>query len=915
MTRTPACDPASAHQVESVEQPLSMPACSCVPTVAPISAASVQVPVQGMTCAACAARVQRVLHKLPGVGQASVNLATGQASVTWAADATAAQRSVAAVVAAIGHAGYTVPCHPVALQVQGMTCAACSARVQRVLDRQPGVLQAHVNLATQQAHVTLLVADAALLPAAVAELAAVVARAGYPARPTGGEGAGHMNSGSAGEQAQQHALPCDAAEDWQMRERRALARDLLWAAVLTLPVFVLEMGGHAVPAFHHWVLHTIGQKLNWLVQCLLATLVLAGPGRRFFAAGIPALLRGAPDMNALVAVGASAAYLYSLVATFVPGWLPAGTVHVYYEAATVIVTLILLGRSLEARARGQASQAIAQLVGMQPRTARVRSADGTVCDTDIASIRVGDLLDIRPGERIALDGTVTEGRSHVDESMLTGEPLPVEKIVGAPVTGGTLNGNGALTVAVTRTGADTVLAHIIRLVQQAQGARLPIQAVVDRITLWFVPAVMGLSALTFIAWLLWGPPPALGLALVNAVAVLIIACPCALGLATPTSIMVGTGRAAQLGILLRKPDALQKLQSVRVVAVDKTGTLTAGRPQLTELLLAPGGGASQFPGLDGQQACDAVLALVAAVQTRSEHPIARAITEAAQARGLVLPAVQGFEAVTGYGVHASVQEDTGAAAVSVHIGADRYMRQLGLGAAVDGFADQAARLAGEGHTPLYAAVRGELVALLAVADPLRPGTRQAIAALHAQGLKIAMLTGDNHRTAHAIARELGIDDVVAEALPADKVQAVQRLQARHGPLAYVGDGINDAPALAHADVGLAVGSGTDIAIETADVVLLSGPTRQGLCAVPDAIALSRATLGNIRQNLFWAFAYNAALIPVAAGVLYPVNGTLLSPMFAAGAMALSSVFVVTNALRLRRFSPQAVAQSLSQQAG
>src|SRR5690606_14026691 len=597
---------------------------------------------------------------------------------------------------------------------------------------------------------------------------------------------------------------------------------------------------------------------------------------RFYQQGFPALARLAPDMNSLVAVGTSAAYLYSVVATFMPQLLPEGTVNVYYEAAAVIVALILLGRYLEAKARGRTSEAIQRLVGLQARTARVQR-DGQVVDLPIGEVVLDDVVEVRPGERVPVDGLVLEGQSYVDESMITGEPVPVVKESGSAVVGGTINQTGAFTLRATAVGGQTVLAQIIRLVEQAQASKLPIQAVVDKVTMWFVPAVMGAALLTFLVWLVVGPEPALTFALVNAVAVLIIACPCAMGLATPTSIMVGTGRGAELGVLFRKGEALQLLKDASVVAVDKTGTLTEGRPVLTDLELADGFERSS------------VLGQIAAVESRSEHPIARAIVDAAKDEGISLPDLTDFESVTGMGVRAS------AGGAPVHVGADRYMRELGLDVAI--FADTAQRLGREGKSPLYAAIDGKLAAIIAVADPIKPTTPAAIAMLHLLGLKVAMITGDNQVTARAIADRLDIDEVVAEVLPEGKVDAVRRLKAEHGRVAFVGDGINDAPALAEADVGLAIGTGTDVAMEAADVVLMSGD----LLGVPNAIALSKATISNIRQNLFWAFAYNTALIPVAAGALYPAFGILLSPMFAAGAMALSSVFVLGNALRLRRF--------------
>ena len=809
-------------------------------------AEKISLPVEGMTCASCVGRVERALKKLPGVTDAAVNLATERADVT----VNGADR--ASLIAAIEKAGYQVPQQTLELSVAEMTCASCVARVERALKKVPGVSSASVNLATERATVQGSADARALIDA--------ITRAGYPAR---------LASSSA---AMQQEL-----EQRKQAEQAALKRDLLLAAMLTLPVFILEMGSHMIPAMHHWVQDTIGLQNSWYLQFVLTTLVLIGPGRRFFTLGFPALLRGAPDMNSLVAVGASAAYAFSIVATFFPRLLPAGTVNVYFEAAAVIVTLILLGRYLEARAKGRTSEAIQRLVGMQARTARVRR-DGRVQEVPIAEVRPGDIVEVRPGERVPVDGELAEGESWIDESMISGEPLPVQKRLGASVTGGTVNQTGAFAFRATAVGEATMLAQIIRMVEQAQGGKLPIQGLVDRITMWFVPAVMTLAVLTFLVWLIWGPEPALTFGLVNGVAVLIIACPCAMGLATPTSIMVGTGRGAELGVLFRKGEALQALQEVRVVAFDKTGTLTEGRPELTDLVLASG------------FRREAVLPLLAAAEARSEHPIARAIVAAAD--GMDLPEVSRFDSVTGFGIAAE------AGGQRVEIGADRYMQQLGL--QVDVFADEARRMGDEGKSPMYAAIDGRLAAVLAVADPIKPSTPAAIQAMHAMGLRVAMVTGDNHRTADAIARQLGIDEVVAEVLPEGKVAAIQQLR-QHGKLAFVGDGINDAPALAEADVGLAVGTGTDIAIEAADVVLMTGR----LTAVSDAIALSRATMRNIRQNLFWAFAYNTALIPVAAGVLYPAFGILLSPVFAAGAMALSSVFVLGNALRLRRFRPAA----------
>ncbi len=816
--------------------------------------APISLPIEGMTCASCVGRVEAALRKVAGVGTVAVNLATGRAVIAPGGNT---EIDRAALVAAIEKAGYEVPAQTVEFEIEGMTCASCIGRVERALRAVPGVDTAAVNLATQRATVRGGAATEALL--------AAVDKAGYSARKTGG---------ASGAQAGGDGL----AAARQDADREALKRDVVLATVLAAPVFVLEMGSHLVPAIHLWVMDTIGMGPSWYLQFVLTTLVLVLPGRRFYVKGVPALLRLAPDMNSLVMLGTLAAYTYSVIATFAPGLLPAGTVNVYYEAAAVIIALILLGRFLEAKAKGRTSQAIQRLVGLQPKVVHVLR-DGLFTDVPVDAVAVGDVLQVRPGERIPLDGDVIEGDTYVDESMLSGEPVPVRKVPGSGVVGGTVNQQGAITVRASAVGAQTVLAQIIRLVEQAQGSKLPIQAVVDRVTMWFVPAVMVAAGLTFLVWLAFGPAPSLGFALVNAVAVLIIACPCAMGLATPTSIMVGTGRGAELGVLFRKGEALQSLRDASVVALDKTGTLTEGRPTLTDLLTSPGYERKE------------VLALLAAVEANSEHPIARALVEAAEREGLERPAATGFGSVTGMGVHALV------GARRVEIGADRYMHQLGLD--VVEFAQAAEGLGRDGKSPLYVAIDGRLAAIVAVADPVKAGTAAAVAALHGLGLKVAMVTGDNRRTANAIAAQLGIDDVVAEVLPDGKVEAVKRLRAAHGAVAFVGDGINDAPALAEADVGLAIGTGTDVAMEAADVVLMSG----SLHGVPNAIALSKATIGNIRQNLFWAFAYNTALIPVAAGMLYPVYGLLLSPVFAAGAMALSSVFVLANALRLRGFKP------------
>jgi heavy metal translocating P-type ATPase len=754
----------------------------------------------------------------------------------------------------------------VSVAVDGMSCASCVGRVEKAIRAVPGVADAAVNLATGRAEVTFSADEADA--GAVADR---IRRAGYEAEILGDAPGGADFESSARDREAREA-------ETREREIGGLKRAVILSAALTLPIFVLDMGSHFIPPFHHWLLATLGQQNLFYLLFALATIVQFGPGLRFYRKGWPALIRGGPDMNSLVMLGTSAAWGYSVVATFIPQVLPAGTVHVYFEASAVIITLILVGRYLEAIARGRTNEAIRRLISLQAKTARV-VRDGREIELAIDAVRLGDILVVRPGEKIPVDGVVAEGRSYVDQSMITGEPVPELKEAESEVVGGTINKTGSFTFRATRIGADTLLAQIVRMVEQAQGAKLPIQALVDRVTMWFVPAVIGAALATFAIWLAFGPAPALTFALVNAVAVLIIACPCAMGLATPTSIMVGTGKAAELGILFRRGGALQSLRNAGVIALDKTGTLTKGRPELTDLVVAPGFGETE------------VLRLVASLEARSEHPIGAAIVEAARGRGLSLVEAEGFEAEPGFGVSGTIKGRRVAA------GADRSMRALGLDVAA--FAETAERLANDGKTPLYAAIDGRLAAIIAVADPIKEESPAAIAALHAAGLRVAMITGDNRRTAEAIARTLGIDTVIAEVLPGGKVDAIRSLRRDASKVAFVGDGINDAPALAEADVGIAIGTGTDIAIESAEVVLMSGDVRN----VANAIALSRATIRNIKQNLFWAFAYNTLLIPLAAGALYPAFGILLSPVFAAVAMAASSVCVVTNALRLKGFRP------------
>jgi Cu+-exporting ATPase len=761
----------------------------------------------------------------------------------------------------------TDPIEIVSFPVEGMTCASCVNRITRFLRKVDGVEDANVNLAAESATVRF---DPAVVT--VTDLASAVEAAGYVARI---------------EQAATSDREVDVQEAAEARGERdeaaarhlaSLRRRLVVAAVLTIPI----LGGLARM--------TIAPGLPALLsnpcfQLALATPVQLWAGWPFYAGAWKAIRHRSADMNTLIAVGTTAAFAYSLAAIVVPDFFEAAGLGMgeagpplYFDTAAAIITLILLGRFLEARARLHTSDAIRRLIGLAPKTARV-IRDGMETDMLIGEVRVGDLLRVRPGESIAVDGVVIDGSSGVDESMITGESLPIGKHADDLVIGGTMNTTGTLTFRATRVGADTVLARIIRLVSEAQGSRAPIQRLADVVTGYFVPAVLGLATLTFVIWFAIGPAPAFNLALLNTVAVLIIACPCALGLATPTSIMVGTGKGAEAGVLFRNAEALERLGSVRAVVLDKTGTLTEGKPRVTDVVR-----------VQDAPTEDRLLALVAAAERGSEHPLADAIVrDAVEIRGLTVPEASAFGAIAGGGISATVD------GLAVLVGRPGLLQAAGIATTeLDAAADA---LAVDGKTPVFAAIDGRPAAVIAIADTLKAGSVEAVAQLHRLGLEVAMLTGDNRRTAEAIARAAGIDRVIADVRPDGKAAAIKALQTDGRSVAMVGDGVNDAPALASAEVGVAMGTGTDVAMESAGVTLMSGDLR-GLVT---AIALSRATMGNIRQNLFWAFAYNVVLIPVAMGALYPFAGILLDPILAAAAMALSSVTVVSNALRLRRF--------------
>ncbi len=741
------------------------------------------------------------------------------------------------------------------LAIQGMTCASCVSRVERALKKTPGVATAEVNFATSRATV---VYDPAVTSSR--GLTAAVHDAGYEASKV------EDDAGSLGE--------TSAEADSARKEYEVLKRRVIFAAVLTIPLMVLAMSHGKIP----W-LNFPGANL---VQFLLATPVVFFAGGRFFRAAARSFAHGSADMNTLVALGTGVAWGYSTLVVFAPhlaGAHSPGMVHVYFEAAAAIVTLILLGRMLEARARGRTGEAIRKLMDLQPPTAAVVRDGGVEMQLPVQQVVAGDVVVIRPGDRIPVDGTLTEGHSSVDESMLTGESLPVAKAVGDEVFGGTMNTAGAFRFKATRIGRDSALGQIVRMVQEAQGSKAPIARLADSVSGYFTWVVLAIALLTFAVWMVVGPEgEQFSRAMMSAVAVLIIACPCALGLATPTAIMVGTGRGAELGILIRNGEVLERAHKLTMVVFDKTGTLTQGTPKLTDVMA-----------LDGANEAE-VLRLAAAAEEGSEHPLAQAIIGAARERGLEPSGAEKFEAVAGHGIAARVDGR------DVLVGAERLMELRGVEVSAEARAEMN-RLASHARAPLLVAVDGRLAAVMAVADPIKAEAEEAVASLKEMGLKVVMLTGDNRAVAEAVGKLVGIDQVLAEVLPDGKSTEVRRLQESGEVVAMVGDGINDAPALVQADLGVAMRTGTDLAMESADITVVRGDVR----AVTDAVALARATFRTIRQNLFWAFAYNVAAIPLAAGVLYPWTGWTLSPIVASAAMSLSSVTVVTNSLRLKRF--------------
>jgi Cu+-exporting ATPase len=808
--------------------------------------------VTGLNCGSCVNRAEQAIRRVPGVETASVNLSTARAHVAFDAGHDPAE-GLNRVDSQLDDAGYPARHESIQLALSGLTCGGCVRTVENALNALPGVVNASINLGMGTADVEVI---AGSLDSA--DLIKAVEAAGY----------GAERRGDAGDEA--------PGQDAAAREQAVLRRRVLTAAAFAVPLVAIAMGRH-IPGGAAWFAQWLPERAWIAVEWLLATPIVFWAGRDFFRKGLTEMRHRAPAMSSLVMIGAGAAYGYSLLALLVPGMFPPGTAGSYFEAAGVIITLILVGRYLEQIARGRTSMAIKRLLGMQARTARVVRDEGPT-EVDIHAVARGETVMIRPGERIPVDARVSEGQSRVDESMISGEPVPVAKSEGDRLVAGTVNGQGSLTATVTEVGADTVLAQIIGMVEKAQAEKPPIQQMADRIAGVFVPVVLVVALLTAAIWLTVGPEPVLSYAFVATVSVLLIACPCAMGLATPTAVMVATGKGAENGLLLRRGAALESLARTDTVVLDKTGTLTLGRPQVTDQIGATGSD-------------DDVLTLMAAVESHSEHPLADAVVAAARERGLAWPTATGFEAVSGYGVHARVDDRY------VHIGAAHYMEWLGVDTTA--VQTEVEALMQAAKTPVYAAVDGQLLGVVAIADPPRPESAAVIAALRAQGLRVAMVTGDQAATAHALADRLGIDEVMAGVLPDAKAREVQRLQGEGRRVAFVGDGINDAPALARADVGIAIGTGTDVAIEAGDAVLM----RADLNGLLNAVALARRTHRTIKGNFVWAYGYNVLLIPVAAGLLFPFTGWLLNPMAAAAAMSLSSLFVLTNSLRLRRFRP------------
>jgi len=807
--------------------------------------------ITGMTCTTCAATIEKGLAETPGVEKANVNFASEKASIEY----DPAKVNLTKLKNTISQIGYGVATKKSIFPVGGMTCASCVSRVEEALSSVPGVVSANVNLASEKATVEYTEETN------IADLRRAVEEAGY-------------EIGAEAETLEDVTL---AAQ----RELRSVRNHFIFSAILAASIMILM-----------WLPVFAGKPhLLWA----LATPVQFWAGWRFYRGAWGALRHKTADMNTLVAVGTSAAYFYSMIAVIFPNLFAATGVELglYFDTSAMIITLILLGRFLETRARGQTSEAIKKLIGLNPKTALV-VRNGEEKEISVEDVQVGDLILVRPGERVPVDGTIREGYSSIDESMITGESIPIEKKAGDEVIGASINKTGSFKFEATRVGKDTTLAQIIRLVDEAQGSKAPIQRLADVIASYFVPIVIGIATITFIVWYFARPPPALTYAILSFVAVLIIACPCAMGLATPTAIIVGTGKGAEHGVLIRSAETLERSHQIRVVLLDKTGTLTRGEPKVTDIIALP---------FSSQ---DEILHLAASAEHGSEHPLGEAIVKAALEKKLKISPASDFNAIPGHGIEALVEKK------KLLLGNLRLMSERNL--SLNGLGKEADQLLAAGKTVMFLGIDSHIAGIIALADTLKPDAKAAMTTLHNMGIEVMMLTGDNQRTAAAIAQEAGIDRVLAEVLPEHKAQEIKKLQQEGKVVAMVGDGINDAPALAQADVGIAIGTGTDVAMETGDITLIRGD----LTGIVTAVSLSRRTMRTIKQNLFWAFAYNTALIPVAAGILYIAFGNtgvpaglhfilgnygFLNPILAAAAMAASSLTVVSNSLRLKRFKP------------
>lgn len=810
----------------------------------------IDLPIRGMSCASCVEKIETGLSKLEGVKEASVNFAAEKGTVVY----DLSRVSVGRILREIEKIGYGTRTEEVTIPIRGMSCASCVDKIETQLRGLPGVTRAQVNFAAEKATVSFIPSIHS-----PADLRKAIREIGYEPLEIADTPAA-----------------ADYEKEARDREIRQLGLKTLVGAVLSMPL-LMSMISEWLPGMPKWL-------TSHFAQFLLATPVHFWVGWQFHVGFWKALKHKTADMNTLVSLGTNAGYIYSTVVTFAPGFFMGEGIHagVYFETVAILHTLIILGRFFEARAKGRTSEAIKKLMGLQAKTARV-VRNGEETDIPIEEVQVGDTIIVRPGEKIPVDGAVLQGSSAVDESMLTGESIPVEKLAGSEVYGGTLNKTGSFQFKATKVGRETALAQIIKLVEAAQGSKPPIQKTADKIAGVFVPIVISIAVLSFGIWYFFGPQPALIFALANFMAVLLIACPCAIGLAAPTAVMVGVGKGAENGILFRGAEALQVASRLTTVVLDKTGTLTKGEPSVTDIVVASG-----FEQKD-------IFRYAASAEKGSEHPLGEAIVKRANEQGLEIVATDSFNAIPGHGIEAKI------AGKDLLLGNLKLMRDRGI--SLDGLEKEAERLADEGKTAMFVAIHGRVAGIIGVADTLKPNSQEAVKALHRLRLEVAMITGDNKRTAQAIAKQMGIDRVMAEVLPQDKAEEVKRLQTERKVVAMVGDGINDAPALAQADVGIAIGTGADVAMEASDITLISGDLR----GIVTSIALSKRTMRTMNQNFFWAFVYNTILIPVAAGVLYPAAGILLSPLLAGAAMAFSSVSVVSNSLRLRTFRPRLAA--------